>query len=49
MRDPGLVEEAKKGHMEMEHTPGEDLQALLKDLMNQPTDVIERVRRVLSE
>ena len=49
MRDPGLMEEAKKGQMDMEHTPGEDLQGLMKELMNQPRDVIERVKKVLAE
>jgi hypothetical protein len=49
MRDPDLVAEAKKSKMDMEHTPGEDLQALLKDIMNQPPDVIERVKKVLTE
>jgi tripartite-type tricarboxylate transporter receptor subunit TctC len=49
MRDPDLMEEAKKGQMDMEHTPGEDLQALMKELMNQPRDVIERVKKVLAE
>ena len=49
MRDPGLIEEAKKGQMDMEHTPGEELQVLMKELMNQPREVIERVKRVLSE
>ncbi|HEY7715625.1 MAG TPA: tripartite tricarboxylate transporter substrate-binding protein [Candidatus Binatia bacterium] len=49
MRDPGLIEEARKGQMEMEHTPGEDLQTLLKEIMNQPNDVIERVKKVLTE
>jgi tripartite-type tricarboxylate transporter receptor subunit TctC len=49
MRDPGLIEEAKKGQMDMEHTPGEDLQALMKDLMNQPRDVVERVKKVLTD
>jgi tripartite-type tricarboxylate transporter receptor subunit TctC len=49
MRDPDLVAEAKKSKMDMEHTPGENLQALLKDIMNQPPDVIERVKKVLTE
>ena len=49
MRDPGLVEEAKKGQMDMEHTPGEALQALMKELMNQPREVVERVKRVLAD
>jgi tripartite-type tricarboxylate transporter receptor subunit TctC len=49
MKDPGLIEEAKKGQMDMEHTPGEDLQNLMKDLMNQPPQVMERVKKVLTE
>jgi len=49
MRDPGLIEEAKKGQMDMEHTPGEELQSLMKELMNQPPDVVERVKKVLNE
>ena len=49
MRDPGLVDEAKKSQMDMEHTPGEDLQALMKELMNQSRDVIERVKNVLAD
>ena len=49
MHDPGLVEEVKKGQMDMEHTPGEELQALMKDLMNQPREVVERVKKVLAE
>jgi tripartite-type tricarboxylate transporter receptor subunit TctC len=49
MRDPGLIEEAKKGQMDMEHTPGEELQNLMKEFMNQPPDVVERVKKVLTE
>ena len=49
MRDPGLVEEVKKGQMDMEHTPGEELQALMKEMMNQPREVVERVKKVLAD
>lgn len=49
MRDPGLIEEAKKGQMDMEHTPGEELQKLLKEIMDQPRDVLDRVKRILTE
>jgi hypothetical protein len=35
--------------MDMEHTPGEDLQTLMKELMNQPRDVIDRVKNVLAD
>jgi hypothetical protein len=49
MKEPGLIEEAKKSQMDMEYTPGEDLQKLLNELMNQPREVIERVKKLLTE
>ena len=49
MRDPSLIEEAKKGQMDMEYTPGEELQTLLKEIMDQPRDVLDRVKRILTE
>ena len=49
MHDPALIEEAKKSQMDMEYTSGEELQALMKDLMNQPRDVIARVQKILAD
>jgi hypothetical protein len=49
MRDPGLIEEAKKGQMDLEHTPGEELQAQIKDLLNQPREVVDLVKKILAD
>lgn len=49
MRDPGLIDEAKKGQMDMEYTSGEELGNLMKELMSQPKEVMDRVRKVLGE
>jgi len=49
MRDPGLIGEAKKGQMDMEHTPGEDLQALVKEILDQPREVTDRVKKILAD
>jgi tripartite-type tricarboxylate transporter receptor subunit TctC len=49
MRDPSLIDEARTGQMDMEYTPGEDLQSLMKDIMDQPSEVIERVKKILSD
>jgi tripartite-type tricarboxylate transporter receptor subunit TctC len=49
MRDPGLIDEAKKGQMDMEYSSGEELQTLMKELMNQPREVIERVKKILAD
>ena len=49
MRDPSLIDETRTGQMDMEYTPGEDLQSLMKDIMDQPSEVIERVKKILSD
>jgi tripartite-type tricarboxylate transporter receptor subunit TctC len=49
MRDPDLIDEAKKGQMDMEYTSGEDLQILMKEIIDQPSEVMERVKKVLSD
>lgn len=49
MRDAGLIEEAKKGQMDMEYTSGEELNNLMKELMSQPKDVNERVKKILTQ
>ena len=47
MADPQLLEEAKKGKMEVEAVSGEELQKLAERMMNQPPGVIARVKKVL--
>jgi tripartite-type tricarboxylate transporter receptor subunit TctC len=49
MADPGLIEEANKGKMDMELTRGEVLQKLVKEVIEQPPEVITRVKKVLGE
>jgi tripartite-type tricarboxylate transporter receptor subunit TctC len=49
MKDPELIAEAKKGRMDMDPSTGEELQALLLDIMEQPPDVIERVKKILAQ
>jgi hypothetical protein len=49
MRDPSLIDEAKKGQMDMEYTPGEELQAQIKELLNQPHEVVDLVKKILSD
>lgn len=49
MKDPELVAEANKGKMDMDPSTGEDLQALLKEVMDQPREVIDRVKKLLAE
>jgi hypothetical protein len=49
MKDPELLAEAKKGRMDVDPSTGEDLQALLQEIMEQPREVIEQVKKILSE
>ncbi len=49
MADPGLLEEAKKGKMEVEYVPGEELQKLAERMIDQPPAVIARVKKLLGQ
>jgi tripartite-type tricarboxylate transporter receptor subunit TctC len=49
LKDPELISEAKKGRMAMDPSTGEALQALLQEIMDQPKEVVERVKKILSE
>jgi len=48
MNDAELVAEANKGRMDMDPSTGQELQKLLKDVMDQPREVLERVKAILS-
>jgi tripartite-type tricarboxylate transporter receptor subunit TctC len=47
MADPSLLDEAKKGKLEVEYVPGEELQKLAERMINQPPAVIARVKKLL--
>jgi tripartite-type tricarboxylate transporter receptor subunit TctC len=49
MADPQLLEEAKKGKMEVEPVSGEELQRLAERMINQPPAVIARVKKILGQ
>jgi tripartite-type tricarboxylate transporter receptor subunit TctC len=47
MADPALLDEAKKGKLEVEYVPGEELQKLAEKMMSQPPGVVARVKKLL--
>jgi tripartite-type tricarboxylate transporter receptor subunit TctC len=47
MADPALLDDAKKGKMEVDPVSGEELQKLAGTIIEQPPAVIERVKKVL--
>jgi tripartite-type tricarboxylate transporter receptor subunit TctC len=49
MADPQLLDEAKKGKMDVDPVSGEELQKLAERMINQPPSVIARVKKVLGQ
>ena len=47
MTDPELLAEAKKRGWDLDMTKGEELESLAKEIMVQPPEVIERVKKML--
>ena len=47
LKDPELLADAKKSRMEVNYTPGEELETLLKEVLGQPPEVIEQAKKIL--
>ena len=47
LKDPELLGEAKKGRMDVEYTSGEELETLIREVLDQPAEVIEQARKIL--
>jgi len=47
LKDPDLLAEVEKSRLDMEPSTGEEIQTLIKELMNQNREVIERVKKLL--
>ena len=47
MADPSLLDEAKKGKLEVEFVPGEELQKLAETMLSHPPSVVARVKKLL--
>ena len=46
LKDADLIGEVARSRLDMEPSTGEEIQALYKELMNQPREVIERVKKL---
>jgi tripartite-type tricarboxylate transporter receptor subunit TctC len=49
MADTTLLDEARKGKMEVEFVPGEELQKLAERMIGQPPGVVARVKKLLGQ
>jgi tripartite-type tricarboxylate transporter receptor subunit TctC len=47
LKDPELLAEAKKGRMDVDPVPGEQLEKLIREVLDQPPEVLNRVRNML--
>ena len=47
MKDPGFLDEIKKRNFELGPSSGEELEAIVKEAMGQPPEVIERLKKML--
>lgn len=48
LKDPELLIETEKAKMDVDPTPGEELEELIKKVMDQPKEVTERVKTMLA-
>ena len=49
IKDPELVADAKKGRMDIDPVPGERLEKLIRNVLDQPPDVMARVKKMLAD
>ncbi|MBI2087856.1 MAG: hypothetical protein HYT78_03820 [Deltaproteobacteria bacterium] len=49
VNDPEVVADAQKKKLEIDPTPGEELDALAKEVSNQPPQIVERMRKMLGK
>jgi tripartite-type tricarboxylate transporter receptor subunit TctC len=47
LQDPELLLETEKAKMDVDLTPGEELEELIKKVMDQPKEVMDRVKKML--
>ena len=47
MQDPDFLAETKRKKLDMNPTTGEEVEALAKDVMSQPKEVIEKLKKMM--
>jgi tripartite-type tricarboxylate transporter receptor subunit TctC len=46
-KDPALLEEAKKKKLDLDPSSGAEVESLVREVMSQPADVIERLKKLM--
>jgi len=47
LKDAELLAEAKRARMDVEYSTGEELETLVKEVLNQPVEVVEQAKKIL--
>jgi tripartite-type tricarboxylate transporter receptor subunit TctC len=47
LKEPDLLEEARKRGWEVDHIPGEELEALAREVIEQPPEIVQRIKELL--
>jgi tripartite-type tricarboxylate transporter receptor subunit TctC len=47
MKDPEFLAETKRKRLDMDPTTGEEVEALAKEVMSQPKDVVDRLKKLM--
>jgi len=48
LSDPEVIDEAKRGRMDIDPATGEELEKLVKEIFDSPPEVVERVKKILA-
>jgi tripartite-type tricarboxylate transporter receptor subunit TctC len=49
MKDPGFVAQTDKSQLILQPSSGEELQTLVNRVMDQPSEVVQKVKKILNE
>jgi len=48
LNDPEVIDEAKRGRMDIDPATGEELEKLVKEIFDSPPEVVEKVKKILA-
>jgi hypothetical protein len=49
LKDPELIAEVTKSRLDMEPSTGEEIEAIVKEIMDQPPEVVPLVKKILDQ
>jgi tripartite-type tricarboxylate transporter receptor subunit TctC len=49
LKDPELVADAKKAKMTVEYSSGEELETLLREVLDQPAEIVDQVKKFMGK